>query len=112
MQVLQCIQPPRLSNGKRRIVGLDEIGNITVLIHGSYSDFKSFGLQILCYATQDLSGFLAVRSSGQDERQAQYFAAVTAHQELLAVGKLDHEFRRLPGNLSGECGAGEQCQHE
>ncbi len=112
LQILQSTQAPGRPNGKRRIVSLNEIGNVRVLIHRPFSHLKSFGLQILGYATQDLSGLLAVRSSGEDEYQAQNFALVTAHQQLLAVGELDGKLGRLPGNLSRECRAREQCQRE
>jgi hypothetical protein len=112
LQILQCLRTTGLSNGERRIVGFDEFGNVAVLIDGRFNDLKSLGLQIFCDATQDLSGFLAVRSSGENEYQAQYFAVITAHQQILAVGKVNHELRRLPRKLSRECGAGEECQGE
>ena len=51
------------------------------------STSKPFGPSRLLNATQNLSGFLAVRSSSEDERQTQHFAAVAGDQRLSAIRK-------------------------
>ena len=48
----------------------DEIGDVRILVDAAFHYFETSRTQIVLYATQNLSGFLAVRSSGEDERQA------------------------------------------
>ncbi len=49
-----------------------------------------------------------MRARGEDKGEAQNLAAVVAHLDLLAVGELDLEIGRLPGNLRGPQGAGRE----
>ena len=80
----------------------DEIGNVRILVDGAFHDFKTTRTQIGLDATQNLSGFLAVRSSEDDEGQTDHLPAQTAQQELLAIGQLDHELGGLARNLLRE----------
>jgi hypothetical protein len=90
----------------------DEERQVGVRIERAFQDFKPFWPELLLNATQNLSGFLAVRSSGEDERQAQDFAPVAAHLRLFAIRELDGEFRRFAWNIGGEGMSGHECQRE
>jgi hypothetical protein len=90
----------------------DEERKVGVRIKRSFQDFKPFWPELLLNATQNLSGFLAVRSSGEDEREAQNLAAVAADLRLCAVRELDGEFRRFTWNVRGESEPGQERERE
>ena len=59
----------RRVRGAHREVGvkpLDEAGYIRVVVHRAFHNLEPLRTKIFFNATQDLSGFLAVRSSGED----------------------------------------------
>src|SRR5262249_25450727 len=91
---------------------LHELRNVGIVVDRAFQNREALRSQILLHATQDLSGFLTVWSSRHDKRQAQHFAAVTAHQHLLAARRLDHELRRLPGNINRKRGARDQRERK
>lgn len=86
----------------------DELRDIGLGIDGPFEYLETFWSKLLFEATQNLSGFLAVWSSGEDECQAQNFAAVAGDQRLFAVGELDGKFGRFSGNVGGESGGEER----
>jgi hypothetical protein len=45
----------------------DEIGNVRILVYGGFQYFETPPAQLVLYATQNLSGFLAMWSSGDNE---------------------------------------------
>jgi hypothetical protein len=102
---IQRVQLVRHAHRKRRQeLALEEL-KIGLGIEGAFQNFEAFWSKILLNATQNLSGFLAMRSSGEDEGQAQNFAAIARNQRLSAVRKLHGQFGRLAWNVSGEGGA-------
>ena len=78
---------------------LGKLDRIGLLINGGFQDSKSLGLQLRIKSTQNLSGELAVRSSSENQHQAQYLASVLADQSFLAVRQRNGKFRRFPGDL-------------
>ena len=88
----------------------DELRNVGLGVDGRLQHFEAFWSKLILEATQNLSGFLAVRSSAEDEGHAQHFAAVAGDQRLFAVRKLDGEFGCFAWDVGGESGAQEgQC---
>lgn len=87
---------------KGRLKLLDEERDVGVGIDRPFQYFEAFWSKLLLKATQNLSGFLAVRSSGEDESQAQDFAAVAGDQRRFAVRKFDGKFGRFSRNVGGE----------
>jgi hypothetical protein len=82
------------------------------LVDGRFEHLKTFRLQLVFNATQDLSGFLAVRSSGEYKHQAKDFAAIFAHVQRLSTGELDHEIRGWPWDSLSACRqAGQERQN-
>ncbi len=67
------------SNWKGRLELPEERWNVGVRIDGAFQYFETFWSQLFLKATQNLSGFLAVRSRGEDECQAQHLALVAGH---------------------------------
>ena len=110
LHVLDRVLLVGLSHWEGRIEALNEIRDVGIVIERAGHDGKSLGTQFLLNATQDLSGFLAVRSSGENEQEAHYFAAVAAEEHLFSVGRLDGEFRRFARNLRGEGAGRQQCK--
>jgi hypothetical protein len=97
------------ANWKGRLELADEGWNVGVRIEGAFQYLEAFGSKLLFKATQNLSGFLAVRSSGEDERQAQHLALVAGHQRLFAIRQVHRKFRGWAWNVGGE-GGGEERQ--
>ena len=93
----------RRPDRERRVELTNESGDIGVGIDRRLDYFQSSRRQVFVNATQNLSGFLAVRSSGEDEDQAQDLASILAHQKLLATLQLHDELGRFPRKVgSGE----------
>ena len=86
--------------------------NVRVLVNRRFHHGETFGPQILFNATQDLSGFLAVRSSGEDKDQTQHFALVLADEKLLAALKRDDELWRFARDLDGGGGNGGKGEYQ
>ncbi len=80
----------------------DELLDVGVGIDGAFQYFETFWSKLLLKATQNLSGFLAMRSSGEDESQAQNFATVAGDERLFAVGELYGVFGRFAWNVGGK----------
>src|SRR5262249_15946796 len=70
--------------------------------------FKSARPKFLFYATQNLSGRLAVRSSSEDEHQAQHFTPILTDRSVSTVRKIDREIGRFARKVG--CRRGHQCQ--
>jgi len=104
---VQRVQLVRHSHRKGRLKLLDEEREIRVGIEGALHNFEAFWSEILLNATQNLSGFLAVRSTGEDEGHAQNFTAITGNQRLFPVRELHAKFGRLSWNVGREGGAEE-----
>jgi hypothetical protein len=96
-----------LSHWKWRLELQDELRDIGLGIDCRFQYFEARWSKLLLEATQNLSGFLAVRSSAEDEGHAQHFAAVAGDQRRFAVRKLDSEFGCLAWDVGGESGAQE-----
>jgi hypothetical protein len=90
---------------KSRLELADERRNVGVGIEGAFQYLKTFGAKLFYKATQNLSGFLAVRSTGEDECQAQHLALVAGHQHLFAIRKVHGKLGRLAWKVGGEGGA-------
>jgi hypothetical protein len=101
-----------LAYWKGRLELPDERRDIGVGIEGAFQHFETFGSKLLFNATQNLSGFLAVRSTGEDKRQAEHLAFVAGHQHLFAIRKLHGNFGRLAWNVGGEGGTEERKRGE
>ena len=86
----------------------DELLDVGVGIDGAFQYFETFWSKLFLKATQNLSGFLAMRSSGEDESQAQNFAAVAGDQRLFTVRELYAKFGRFAGNVGGEDRPGQE----
>src|SRR5579883_1964302 len=112
LEIFQRSFPARGAYGERRLEALDEPRQVRVLVHRCLYYRKAFRTEVLLNATQDLSGFLAVRSGGQNEDQAQYLAPVLAHQQLLVLAYIDDELGRFARNLDCEQGCRYQCQDQ
>ena len=95
----------RFSNWKGWLELRDELRDIGLGVDGRFQHFEAFGSKLVFEATQNLSGFLAVRSSAENEGHAQHFAAVAGDQRLFAIRKLNGEFGCLAWDVGGESGA-------
>src|ERR1700680_1035784 len=110
-QVLQRSPRVRGSDREGRLVLRDKSRNVGILVDGRFEHLKTLRLQLVFNATQDLSGFLAVRSSGQYKDQAKDLAAIVAHLQRLSTGELEHEIRGWPWDSLGayrQAGKGRQ----
>jgi hypothetical protein len=82
---------------------------IGIGVNRAFQNFETLWSELLLDATQNLSGFLAVRSGGEDQRQAQDFASVARYQRLFAIRELHGKFGRFSWKFGGRGGA-EECQ--
>jgi hypothetical protein len=96
------------SDGKGRLKLPDEEGKVGFGIDGRFQNFETFWSKLPLNATQNLSGFLAMRSSGEDESQAQNFAAVAGDKRLFIVRELYAKFGRFAWKVGGKGGAEER----
>jgi hypothetical protein len=88
----------------------DELRDVGFGVDGRFQHFEALWSKLVLEATQNLSGFLAVWSSAEDESHAQHFTAVARDQRLFAIRKLDGELGRFAWDVGGESGAQEgQC---
>jgi hypothetical protein len=100
----------RFSHWKGWLELSDELRDVGFGVDRRFQHFEAFGSKLVFEATQNLSGFLAVRSSAENEGHAQHFAAVAGDQRLFPVRKLDGEFGCFAWDVGGESGAQEgQC---
>jgi hypothetical protein len=90
----------------------DKENKIGICIERPLQNIEAFWPEFLLNATQNLSGFLAVRSSGEDERQAQDFAAVARDQRLFAIRELHGKLGCFSRKFGGEGGAGKKRQRK
>jgi hypothetical protein len=112
LQVVKRGESAGPAHRKRRVELFDERRNVGILINRCFQDLKAFWAEFLLNATQDLSGFLAVRSSGENEYEAQYLASVLTHQRLRSVRQLHDELRRFARNLRRYSTSQGRCQQK
>ena len=112
LQIIQGGKSTSPAHRKWRVVLFDERWKVGILIDRRFQDLKAFWAEFLLNATQDLSGFLTVWSSGENKHQAQHLASVLTHQRLRSVRKLHDELRRFARNLRGYSASQGHCQQK
>ena len=80
---------------------LDKEGhiNLGILVNCRFNHLESLLAQLILKATQNLSGVLAVRSSGEDKYQRDNLAPVLAEVDLATTWHVDADVGSGPWNL-------------
>ena len=86
---------------------LSQARRVITIIESQFDNLQATRLEFSLYATQNLSGVLAVRSRGQDRDQQHYLASVVGQQILAFSGHLKRNFARRTRN-----GCAERYQRE
>lgn len=95
LKIVACLHGIGDSDRERRLENHVERGYIGARIDRGFNDLKSFGAKFRLNATQDLSGFLAMRSRGKDERQTDDLPVVRADVHSSPIGKRDRNIGGL-----------------
>src|SRR3984957_3626006 len=100
----------RRANRKRHLELRNERGDVRLIIQRRFHYLQTLRRKLRVNDVPQLRGLLAVRATGKDKGEAQNFAAIIAHFDLLAVAELNGKIRRLARNLCSPQRTGRQNQ--